>query len=150
MDRLSNLLVKHEGVKLKPYVDCCGRSWQLCVCEKKGCLTIGIGRNLDSQGISYEEAVMMMENDKARVTYEATEAFDWYLQLSEARQDVVRSMIFNMGIGRFKGFRRMIVALEREDFAAAANEMLVSQWSAQVGKRAVTLADMMRSGQYPQ
>ncbi|MFA6660842.1 MAG: lysozyme, partial [Bacilli bacterium] len=40
MDRIKEQLVRHEGLRLKPY---------RCTADK---LTIGIGRNLDDCGIS--------------------------------------------------------------------------------------------------
>lgn len=47
-------LKRHEGLRLKPY-KCSANSW-----------TIGFGRNLESVGISGEEALMMLKNDIQR------------------------------------------------------------------------------------
>jgi hypothetical protein len=50
-----------------------------------------------------------------------------------------------------KGFRRMLAALERRNFAEAAAELLDSDWRKQVGeKRAMALATMMSTGEYPE
>ena len=86
-----------------------------------------------------------MDNDILRVTREANESFPWFQRLSETRQDVVLCMIFNLGLKGFSEFKRMIAALERQDWGLAASEMLASRWSSQVGKRAVELAELMRS-----
>ena len=51
MDRIKEQLVRHEGLRLKPY---------RCTVGK---LTIGIGRNLDDCWISQSEAYVMLIND---------------------------------------------------------------------------------------
>ena len=51
MNRIKAQLVRHEGLRLKPY---------RCTAGK---LTIGIGRNLDDRGISLKEAYAMLERD---------------------------------------------------------------------------------------
>jgi lysozyme len=52
-------------------------------------------------------------------------------------------MIFNLGLPRFLGFKKMIQALCEDDYAEAAEQMLDSLWSKQVGKRAKVLAEIM-------
>jgi len=136
MTDLRKLLIKHEGLRLKPYVDTVGK------------LTIGIGRNLDDNGISEDEANLMFANDLRRIIVEATEAFTWFKFLSRTRQDVVLNMIFNMGIKRFGGFIKFIDALSSGAFDKAADEMLNSRWSGQVGIRADELSNMMRVDRY--
>lgn len=133
---LISMLVEDEGIELKPYKDTLG-NW-----------TIGVGRNLDDNGITYAEAMLLLQNDIARSTKEA-EGFWWYDQLDPVRRDVVVMMIFNMGLPTFKGFRRMIKALGDGAFSVAAHEMLDSHWAEQVGNRAKRLAQMMGTGQYP-
>lgn len=127
---VEELLIKHEGLKLKPY---------RCTLGK---LTIGVGRNLEDRGLSEDEALYMLKNDIRNTKKEAAQ-FPWYESLSETRKDVIISMIFNLGINRFKGFKRMISALETEDYAEAARQMLDSRWATQVGNRATELAKMM-------
>jgi lysozyme len=133
---IRELLIKHEGLRLKPY---------RCTAGK---LTIGVGRNLDDVGISEEEAFSLLDNDILRVRREAG-SFAWFRDLSTERQNVILSMVFNLGIDRFKGFKRMIQAVSDGRFEDAATEMLNSKWAAQVGKRAVDLAEIMRSGGTP-
>jgi lysozyme len=62
------------------------------------------------------------------------------------RQRVLANMCFNLGISRLKGFVRMLSALRRKDFAAAAREMRSSKWAEQVGARAERLARLMEAG----
>jgi lysozyme len=135
--KIMNILIDDESIELKPYKDVFG-NW-----------TIGVGRNLDDTGISYNEAMLMLQNDIERCRREA-EAFWWYVNLDDCRRDVVIMMIFNMGIARFRTFTHMIAALEHGDYRTASIEMLQSRWEQQVGDRAHKLATMMASGKYPE
>jgi lysozyme len=145
MSNLKALLIKHESMKLKPYLDCCGKFWRDCVCPAKGNLTIGVGRNLDTMGISSQEALLLLDADESRVLGEAG-TFNWFNALDQVRQDAFCDMLFNLGLSRFCGFKRLIAAFEKNDMQSAASEMLNSKWAAQVKGRAVELADMLRSG----
>jgi lysozyme len=66
--------------------------------------------------------------------------------LDPIRKAVIVNMLFNMGLNGFLTFKRMIAAIEEEDFERAADEMLNSKWAGQVGPRASELAGMMRTG----
>jgi lysozyme len=130
------MLIKHEGMRLKPYTCPAGK------------ITIGCGRNLEDVGISQNEAYILLGYDIERVLQEATREFAWFKSLNMPRQDVILSMIFNMGLPRFKGFQKMIAAVINGRFDHAADEMLDSKWASQVGERAKDLAQIMRSGRY--
>lgn len=136
MSNLANLLVKHEGLLLKPYTDTVGK------------LTIGCGRNLNDVGIGQPEAMIMLANDIARVSQLAVDNFAWFNSISSVRQDVVLSMIFNMGLGGFKEFTKLLAALQNGDFKRASDEMLSSKWAGQVGARASELAQMLIADRY--
>lgn len=143
---INNLLVLQEGVKTKPYLDCCGKYWRECQCEAKGKLTIGVGRNLDDMGITTFEAEYLLNNDIKRVSREADQELSWFSHLDWRRQDAVLSMIFNMGVTRFREFKNMISALSVGDFERASQEMLDSTWAKEVPARAECLAEMVRKG----
>ncbi len=130
------LLRRHEGMRLKPYRDTVGK------------LTIGYGRNLDDQGISEEEAAILLRNDLRRCEEELQEILgETYEKLSPARRAVLLDMIYNLGRSRFLSFRKFLAALKAGDFEQAAVEMLDSKWSRQVGRRAEELAKIMRRGE---
>lgn len=147
---LEELITRHEGLRLKPYFDCCGRFFRDCDCpsrgKKQGDLTIGVGRNIEKVGISAEEAFLLRDNDIAKAERQADAAFPWYKDLSQARQWIVIDMIFNLGIMGFLGFRNMIAALQKQDYRQAADEMINSHWHEQVGGRAAELSELMRKG----
>ena len=125
---------KHEGIRLKPY---------LCTAGK---MTIGIGRNIEDNGISIEEAEYLLKNDIAQSYKELQQNFPWEKDLSPRRKGVLVEMIFNMGINRFKQFKNMLKACQEGDFEKASKEALDSKWACQVGKRAETLAQFLREG----
>lgn len=133
---LKDLLVKYEGIKLKPYRDTQGKT------------TIGVGRNLDDDGISQGEAMMLLDKD-IEDAFSHAEKFHWFLDIDSVRQDVIVNMIFNLGTDGFSKFQKMIAAIEREDYHQAASEMLNSAWATEVHERANELSGMMFSGQYP-
>jgi len=127
-------LIRHEGLRLKPYRDTVGK------------LTIGVGRNLDDVGISEAEAFYLLENDIKRTRKELHERLPWISNLSPTRQDVLVNMAFNMGVGGVLKFKKMLANLEQGRWYDASREMLDSKWAQQVGERAVELAEKMRNG----
>jgi lysozyme len=130
------MLIRHEGMRLRAY---------LC---SKGKITIGVGRNLEDRGITEAEAHAMLDHDLEDVCKEA-ERFTWYATLSPARQDVIVSMLFNLGLTRFLKFKNLIEALRLGQFEKAAAEMLDSDWHRDVKGRAEELAALMKAGVYP-
>lgn len=134
-DRLENMLIRHEGLRLKPY---------RCTAGK---LTIGIGRNLDDNGITEAEARMMLNYD-IEVSRSKLLRYKWFNKLNRPRQDAIINMVFNLGMPRFLGFKRTIGYLKLEDYENAAIEMMDSKWANQVGDRATELAAIILTGKY--
>lgn len=66
--------------------------------------------------------------------------------LGPTRQDVLINMAYNLGIAGFLKFEKMLQAVKERDYQKAADEMVDSIWSGQVGKRADQLAYFMRHG----
>ena len=133
IEKLKDQLMLHEGLELKPYQ---------CTADKT---TIGVGRNIQEIGITEDEARYLLDNDILRVCSELDERIHWWRDLSEVRQRVLIDMVFNLGITRFMKFSRTIEAIEAGQYDIAAEEMLDSQWSRQVGKRSQTLSEAMRT-----
>ena len=133
MDELRASITRHEGVREKPYKCTAGKT------------SIGIGRNLDDTGVNADEIELMLTNDINRSQSHA-ETYRWFTDLADARQRVVIEMIFQMGLAGFARFRRMIAAIERGDFASAANEMLDSKWAKQCPERAKEMSLDMAEG----
>lgn len=136
--KLIDELVRDEGLRLKPYKD------------SMGILTIGIGRNLEDNGITAEEAYHLCRNDILGVEADLDHACrPWWRHLDEVRQRVLANMCFNMGIDRLSKFHFMLAALAVGDWKKAAAEMKSSAWYGQVGVRAVRLETAMLTGAMP-
>lgn len=135
-DKLTEMLVDHEGMRRKPY---------RCTAGK---LTIGVGRNLDDRGISPDEAMYMLANDINDSRRELSAAFPWFDKLDEVRQAVLIDMCVNLGLSRLQGFRNTLALIGVGKYEAAAQEMLNSKWAEQVGRRAQRLSRMMATGRW--
>ena len=136
MNRIKAQLVRHEGLRLKPY---------RCTAGK---LTIGIGRNLDDRGISQIEAYAMLERDiQDCEQWLIDEIPEVYNRLDEVRQSVLLNMCFNLGIKGLLEFKNTLAFIDAGDWERAANNMLASKWAKQVGMRAIELSELMRKGQ---
>ena len=127
-------VMQHEGLRLKPYHDTVGK------------ITIGYGRNLADVGISKHEAALLLDADLEQAEADCRASFDWFAALDGVRQGVIVEMSFNMGITKLREFVRTVRAVKEGRYLAAADHMLESRWAQQVGARAQTLAQRMRTG----
>ena len=135
MNRIKSQLVRHEGLRLKPY---------RCTAGK---LTIGVGRNLDDCGISQKEAYALLDNDIRNCEQHLLEEIPLiYSTLDEVRQSVLLNMCFNLGLKGLLGFNNTLTFIAAGDWERAANGMLASKWAKQVGLRAIELSETMRKG----
>jgi lysozyme len=132
--RLHAQLVRHEGLKLRPY---------RC---PSGKLTIGVGRNLDDRGLDAEEAMYLLTRDLTLVEGQLRARLPWFDALTEVRQNVLIDMGFNLGVPGLLTFVRTLRLIEQGAYGEAGDAMLQSQWAGQVGARAERLARWMRSG----
>jgi len=133
LETLRQNLIKNEGIKLFPYRDMFNN------------LTIGAGRNLDSVGISKDEALFLMNNDIQKSINFLSE-FPWWNELNELRKIILTEMCFNLGATKFKEFKKMIDALGSKNYTLAAKEMMDSSWAREVKERAANLSFLMREG----
>ena len=133
------IVMKHEGFRPRPYRDTVGK------------LTIGFGRNIEDVGISWSEAVFMLENDLARIEADLEEFFgkDWE-ELPLYIKVVLVDMCYNLGLGGFKSFKKMIRAVKERDWDKMIAEMLDSKWARQVPNRVkdlVKLVEVVKDGE---
>jgi lysozyme len=133
--KLEEMLIRHEGLKLKPY---------RCTAGK---ITIGVGRNIQDNGITEAEAKMMLRYD-IEVARIPLLKFKWFINLNDARKDAIINMVFNLGLTKFLKFKDTIKFLESENYTQAAKEMRDSEWAKQVGLRAIELAKIIEIGKY--
>ena len=113
-------LIRDEGVKLTAYQDHLS-FW-----------TIGVGRLIDERkggGITEDEALMLLDNDIARVKAQLDARFPWWRSLSETAQDSLCNMTFQLGIGGVSKFKNMLAALEAHNYAEARTHAGNSKWA---------------------
>lgn len=125
-----------EGRRARIYTDTVGK------------VTGGVGRNLTDRPFSEDEIDLMLKNDIAIVESSLDRSLPWWREMSDARQNVLANMCFNMGINRLLGFTNTLATMRAGRYDAAALGMLDSQWARQVGARAIRLAAVMRTGEF--
>lgn len=127
------LITKHEGIRLHPYKDSVGK------------LTVGIGHNLDDNGISLAAAQFILEEDIANAVNELKNIFEEWDELPTTVQAVLTDMMFNLGYNHFSGFKRMIAAIRIQDFKQAAKEAKNSKWCKQVSNRCLENVSILQN-----
>ena len=138
MSKLIEMIKRHEGVVPYAYQD------------SRGYWTIGVGRLIDEElggGLFDDEIDYLLTNDINRCIEEA-ETYPWFAGLSEPRQAVVISLLFNLGKPRWDGFKKAQAAIAEGDMAEASRQLLDSKWARQVGKRAHEMAAQLQSGEW--
>jgi len=133
--KLIKQLKRHEGYRRLVY-EC-----------TRGVLTIGIGRNLESVGISEKEAEMLLENDIQEAIDQLNKK-DLLEGHDEVRQAVLINMTFNLGVNGLLKFRKSIRHWRNKEYDLFADEILRSRWARQVGQRAKELSEQARTGQW--
>ena len=138
MERLVKMLKLHGGVRNHVYV--CTAGYE----------TIGVGRNISESGLGLtdEEINILLMNDIERVKKELSSSFSWFVDLDEVRQNAIIDMCFNLGLSRLNQFVKALDGMAAKDYDKAADEFMDSRWSQQVGQRAVTITEMIRTGEY--
>jgi lysozyme len=146
---------KHEGLNLKPYIDPLYKKDipkdDLKIINKhwdKLNITIGYGRNLQTNGINEDEANSLLILDisiiqkQLEVSFgrEFFNSFPWYVQ------NVLIEMVYQLGYQGFSKFKKTIKYLEHKQYTLASKEMLLSKWAEQTPNRAKELSNLMKGG----
>jgi len=125
LDTVKQRLLEWEGLVLKPY-EC-----------SQGFISIGIGRNLESNGITEQEADFLLNNDIKNVIIKLDTHWPVYKTFPEQAQMVVMDLVFNMGINTWLAFRKTRAYMELGEWEKAGDELLDSKYAEQVGRRAI-------------
>ena len=125
-------LIKYEGLQLKPY---------RC---PAGYLTIGVGRNLETKGISKDEALFMLQNDIEECNEDLKKIFPKWLEFSGGQRVALRDIRFQHGAAGFRLYRKMIAAILRDDWNGAAFELLESAYAKKYIRRANDNVELLR------
>lgn len=164
LKKIKESIENFESLELKPYICPAGK------------LTIGFGRNLQDNGITRNEAEILLDNDLLNTKLELEDRLPIFTKLDDVRQDVLIQMAYNMGVPKLLGFKKTIDYLEvavfslnngdfsvaKSHFLYASEEMLNSKWhkkfvelDMQDGKknnggllRSEYLSKLMKEGKY--
>jgi len=134
LNNIATALMKDEGTRNKPYKCPAGK------------LTIGVGRNIEDNGLREDEILLLLNNDIKASYRELARDVQGFTNLDEVRQNILVNMCFNMGWPTLKYFKKMFKAIQNEDYQEAARQMLDSKWAKQVGIRADRLSLQMQHG----
>lgn len=134
LTKLSNQLIKHEGLKQFPYRDTVGK------------LTIGVGHNLDDKGLTQTQIRSILMDDLTDTVNFLNFKLPWLKDLDDVRQRAIANMTFDL-MGKILEFKHMLAALQARDWVTASDELLNSTFAKQTGQRARDLAKMLLTGQ---
>lgn len=142
------LLRQEEGVKHEPYIDSLGYP------------TVGVGFKIGPAGAPLSHYTFTLtdpvidawlQSNVDTVLTSMSENGDIATAMqhcNQARQDILTSMAYQMGVGGLGDFHHMLQAIVAEDWQEAARQMLDSTWANQTPERAQRHADVMQSGQW--
>jgi len=143
LERLRKDLEHDEGVRHEIYLD------------HLGLPTAGIGHllvegdpeyGLDvGTPVSKERVDEWFAVDIKNCLEDCANIFMNWEELPDEAKCILANMAFNLGGPRLRKFAKMIDAIHREDFEAAADEMHDSRWRRQVPQRAGRLITRMRA-----
>jgi len=124
LDNVKEMLVKHEGLVCHVYDDSLGYK------------TIGVGRCLDKNGITEDEAMYLLDNDIKRVIESLDKHWHVWRSFPEKAQLVCIDCTFQMGITGWMAFRHTRALMEMECWLESSEEILRSKYATQTPNRA--------------
>jgi lysozyme len=121
--------------------------------------TIGTGHRIGPKGavlsdyqfkISKAVDAVWLNEEVEALEKTLSEKYVWFPQLNEARQFVVISMCYQLGMSGFAGFSETIKLIASGCYAKAASEMMDSAWASdkQTPNRARREAKVMSTGDF--
>jgi lysozyme len=149
IDKLKEMLKRHEGFRNTPYKDTVGKT------------TIGWGHNIDANPLppdiqAYldanghllpEHCERLLDADIATAYTACKKLYPKFDTFSDNRQDALIDMMFNMGAATLRKFVHANFYINHdEDWEAAAMEFVNSTWAKQVHGRATELVEMIKNG----
>ena len=134
LEILFDQLKDFEGLELKPY---------RCTSNK---LTIGLGRNLEDNGITEEEAYYLATNDLDSLMDELDRKIPWWDDLNDPRKRALLNLAYNVGTPTLMKFKKTLEHLKNGLYTEASEEVLQSRWADQVGRRATFISEVFKTG----
>ena len=124
--------------------------------DSEGLWTGGIGHLLPDQhrdwtGVVFSDAQVdqWFEDDVSHAIWEASQTLEWQYLDTDARQNALCELIFNLGLARWKLFAHCRYAITKKDWPTAHDQLLDSKWAGQVkATRANRLANYLLTGEF--
>jgi lysozyme len=144
MKDLKNKIKEHEGFRSKVYLDSMDPPNR----------TVGYGHLCvedfweDDKEYDKEFLEEIFEKDFQNAVDNAEDICNEYdLDITPTATEVLIEMVYQLGIGNVKKFKRMIAALKEQDYETASIEMLDSKWAEQTPSRAEELSLIMKDAE---
>ena len=138
LQTIKDRIKRHEGYRDMVYED------------HLGFKTVGYGHFVVEDGFipgiqySKKELEEVFEKDFAIAVQGANKLVGDF-DINDDAFGVVVEMCFQLGFPRVSKFVKFLAALKNQDYARAANEMLLSKWHEQTPARCQELSNIMRS-----
>lgn len=126
------MFTRDEGAQRNPYDDATGTR----IKAPKGNVTIGVGRNLDAKPLSNAIMFSLLEEDLEQaidIARDVVGAGVWN-NLTDNRKLALVNLAFSLGSAGLRTFKKMLLAVQKSDWAAAGAELRTSLWAHQVDK----------------
>jgi lysozyme len=147
-ENLRKLIRKHEGCSLIPYKCPAGRT------------TIGYGWNVESHplppdisahlkargSITKSMAEELLDIAIQRSINDCRRLYPDYDSYSQNRRNALTDMMYNMGYTTLSKFKISNKYVREQKWEQAADAFMQSKWYRQVGRRGVTICDLLRYG----
>jgi len=141
--RLESQIKQAEGICLTAYKDSLGL-W-----------TAGVGHLLDQKrdwtGVRFSlaQVAAWLEDDLITAQKLSNSLLEWPAMDTDARQNALIELVFNMGLSHWKQFGLCRKALYEKNWPEASKQLLSSLWAKQVGPiRSKRLAKQILSGDF--
>lgn len=143
IDQLTTDLIRHEGCINYIYLDSEGyKTFGIGHLIKAGEPEFGLPVNTP---IESERVLEAFRADLVLAIKECEKLFPAIGDYPDEVQSILVNMTFNLGRPRLSKFKKMIKAVEENDWNRAADEMMNSKWYRQVKTRGVELVERMRN-----
>ena len=142
INRLRESIIAHEGIRYKAYAD---------PILGETAMTTGVGHlillpqeeELLEKELTMDEVMEILDSD-INIAIGGAKKFINLEEHPEVIQETIVSLVFNMGLPRLRGFKKMKAALDAKDYVEASNQLLDSKYARQLPHRANDYAEKIR------
>ena len=106
--------------------------------------TIGYGFAIKDLELDEEVCDLILDKKLNKIIDATNNKFPFLRELPQDKCEVVYEMVYQLGLNGVSKFKKMLKALEREDYNKASAEMLDSLWAKQTPNRAIKLSNQMK------